>query len=273
MTDLVRQLAYSVLCGVDNIYCQPIWKDALARARDTLPQDDEDPTVLIMDSCYAQWPTLVKEMRVLYISPHLAGHKDRVKATLQKIQALKIDSESRIPQYTAKMHAQGHIKEVNADANCPVPRRYECSHPDYAEIDMGCHALRIILNRMLFELLTVFDADADDVDGDLPTPAELDEENRHTSQQVVKFVPYLLEIGSVAGGLLTTPVHLAIEGADSPSKEYLIDFLIEVNLTQHLFPKGIACMEDYLIDRARVLTGRQPTRGTLGAMSEADIES
>lgn len=193
---------------------------------------------------------------------------DRVRAVRQKLNEV-LAMAATIPDYVAKMCNSGQIVELES-SETPQGKKYDCTTLDSAEMVLGCLTLRIILNRMHHELITKFgDCNWSDDDGEdkfIPIVSILDEENRGYGLEVAKFVPYLRDMGPVIGGLLTMPLHLALEGSDPQVREYLMAFLSEINDTLQILPKGIGRLEQYLLDRARVLTGRQPMHCTLKAM-------
>lgn len=190
---------------------------------------------------------------------------DRVRAvrkSLHKVQIMAAPTTDNIN----KLCNADRIVEVDAP-DTPMGTRYDLSMVDAAELILGCVTLRIIVNRMQYELATVFQncdfvGDGKNEDGiDIPTISSLEEDCRGNGEDVAKFIPFLKEMGPVAGGLLILPLHLSIEGSDPAIKAYVLGFLAEINETQKLYPESITSLEEYLIDRARVLTGRMPVYG------------
>lgn len=275
----VKQLAHSVLSGTDNLYLQPTWRDALAQARLIVPDEAALPGSDIIDACFSRWPELTREMMALY-EPSTTGSeclRARVKAVQKKLGAVQ-EMTPTIHDHMARMRSLGQILEVDT-LETPLGSKYECTTLEGAEMILGCITLRIIWNRMQHELLTTFheygsrEDDDDEDEPDILALINLEEENREYGHEVAKFVPCLKERGPVVGGLLTMPLHLSLEGSDPPVGEYIMEFLSDVNETQQMFPKGIARLEEYLLDRARVLTGRCPVHCTVKAMDGEQINT
>lgn len=212
-----------------------------------------------MDSCFSHWPDLVNDLRDLYENTTsevcLAV---RVKQFCEKIRDHEAEIKSITPYSIARVESLGLVMEMDWPEN-PTGKRFGVQHLDYAELRMACITFPIILNRMQHELWTYYEEFLDDeIKEYLPDVPTLQAENRERSHQICKFIPYLKEIGPIAGGLLTTPIHLSVETADPEIKQYMIDYMLDVNKTQNVFPANIESWEDFLIDRGRILTGRRP---------------
>lgn len=246
-------LTYWVVEGGENFYRSTQWRTVLDQAINDMEESKRPHGHdCYLNDAFEQWPVLIQEARAVYNDPDSLNRQQQALITRDKVMSLWLNVREMCPPLMAMAYRTGIVEGSPVWDWSPPPEVLDSlPEPDQLECEQltGYLTLQVILTRMIYDLSL--------------TLGHVEElvykEYWNQCRLTWAIIPYLRRLGPIATALHVTPCYLSYEMAmETPERDKILDFLIEMNRVTKKLPKDRGECELWVLNTGRAMTGRKP---------------